>query len=93
MTASTYNEINSEKITKPIRVFICRWGATHRKIEDLSICPPNIILDLFCLLFIPYSCFKLFLTYFRKVYQEFTLTPVELTAELKMRIIAHIDFY
>ena len=35
--------------------FSCRWGATHRKIDDLSICPPNIHLDLFCLLVIPYS--------------------------------------
>ena len=33
--------------------FSCRLGATHRKIDDLSICPPSIILDLFHLLIIP----------------------------------------
>ena len=36
-------------------VFSCRWGATHRKIDDLSVCPPKIILDLFPLLVIPYT--------------------------------------
>ena len=44
------------KTTKPTRIFSYRWGATHRKIEDLSsICPLNIILNLFRLLVIPYS--------------------------------------
>ena len=43
-SAYTNKEINSE-----------RWGATHRKIDDLSVCPQNIILDLFRLLVIPYS--------------------------------------
>ena len=44
-----------KKITKPIRVFSCRSGATYSKIDDLSICPPNIILDLMRLLVIPYT--------------------------------------
>jgi hypothetical protein len=33
--------------------FSCRWGVRHRKIDDLSICPPNIILKLNPLLVIP----------------------------------------
>ena len=40
-------------------IFSCCWGATLSRIDDLSICPPNIILYLFCLLAIPYSCFKM----------------------------------
>ena len=41
------------KITKPICDFTCHWGAT---LKDLFSCPPNIILDLFRLLAILYSC-------------------------------------
>ena len=52
--AYTNNEINSEK--NLYMVFSCRWGAPHRKIDHLLICPPNIILDLFHLLVIPYTC-------------------------------------
>ena len=36
--------------------FSCRWWTTHSKIDNLSICPPNIFLDLFPFLLIPYSC-------------------------------------
>ena len=56
--AYSNNEINSEKITKPVRVFQLSLGGgtTHSKIDDLSICPPIIILDLFCLLVIPHTC-------------------------------------
>ncbi len=53
-SAYTNNEINSEKNKKPIRAFQLSLGATHRKVDDLSICPPNIILDLFRLLVISY---------------------------------------
>ena len=35
-----------------------RIFSTHRKIDDLSICPPNIILYLFRLLVIPYTWYK-----------------------------------
>ena len=30
-------------------------GGQHMVIDDLSICPPNIISDFFCLLVIPYT--------------------------------------
>ena len=53
----TNNKINW-KIMKPTRIFNCRCGETNSKIDDLSICPPNIILDLFLLLVIPYSCIE-----------------------------------
>ena len=49
-------KIIRKKNTKPIRVFSCRVGSTHSRIDDLYICPPNIILDLFRLLVISYSC-------------------------------------
>ena len=58
------NEINSEKITKPLRVFQLSLGATNRKIDDLSICPPNIILNFFACwlyLFLPIDQCKTFL--------------------------------
>ena len=49
--------ILEEKKRKKLRnldvFFICRWGATHRKNDDLSICPQNIISDFFRLLVIP----------------------------------------
>ena len=49
-------EINSGKNHETLHtIFSCRWGATFSKIDDLFICPPNIILDLFRLLAIPYS--------------------------------------
>ena len=52
--AYTNNEINSKKKRQPIRIFSCSWDA-HSRIDDLSICPPHIILYLFRLLAIPYS--------------------------------------
>ena len=57
--ANTNNEINTEKITKPICVFQLSLGATHSKIDYFPIyCRPYIILDSFRLLVIPYSLFK-----------------------------------
>ncbi len=50
-TANTNNEINSNLSV----IFSCRCGVTHSRIDDLFICPPIIILDLFHLLAIPYS--------------------------------------
>ena len=44
-----------KKITKPIRAFSCRLGSTYSRIDDLYICPPNIILVQFRVLVIPYS--------------------------------------
>ena len=43
-------------IKKTLHVFQLSLGATNSKIDDFSICPPNIVLDLFRLLGIPYSC-------------------------------------
>ena len=40
------------KNPKPMRNFSCRWGPTLSKIDDIYICSPNIILDLFRLLVI-----------------------------------------
>ena len=52
--AYTINErIIRNKFTKPVRNFSCRWGLTHR-IDDLYICPPNTILDIFRLLLTSY---------------------------------------
>ena len=45
-SAYTNNEINSGKNLYVF--FSCRWGATHRKIYDFYICPPNIILGTIC---------------------------------------------
>ena len=52
--AYTNNEINSGKNHETFTLFSAVvGGATHRKI--CSICPPNIILEFFCLLVIPYT--------------------------------------
>ena len=54
--AFTNNEIKSRKKSQnQYGIFSSRWGATLGKIDDVFICPPNIILDLFRLLAIPYS--------------------------------------
>ena len=55
ITAYTNNEINQKKSQNLNVIFSCRWGAILITYYDLYICPPNIILDLFRLLFIPYS--------------------------------------
>ena len=55
-SAYTKNEINYIKITKHIRRFqlsLGGGGGTYSKIDDLYVCPPNIILDFFRLLVIP----------------------------------------
>ena len=46
-SAYTDKEINSIKITKPMRDFQLSLGAIHIRINDLFNLPPNIILDLF----------------------------------------------
>ena len=54
--AYTNNEINLERNHETCMCFSSVvGGATCRKIDDLSICPKNIILDLFLLLVVPYS--------------------------------------
>ena len=54
--AYTNNEINSEINHETYTCFSAVVaGATHRTIDELYICPPNIILELFRLLVIPYS--------------------------------------
>ena len=48
--------------TKLIQInawFSAVWGASHSRIDNLFICPPNVILDLFRLLAIPYSWVKI----------------------------------
>ena len=52
--AYTNNELIQKKSRNLYLFFSCRWGATHRKIDDPSIYPPIIILDLFRLLVLPY---------------------------------------
>ena len=52
-SAYTNNEINWKESRN---LFVIFRGATHSIIDDLFICPPNIILDLFRLLDIPYPC-------------------------------------
>ena len=51
--ADSNNKIDFLKSRDIYVIFSCRWGATNSR---RLFCPPNIILDLFRLLAIPYSC-------------------------------------
>ena len=83
--AYTNNEINSEENHEFCTWFsaVVGWGAPHSKIDDLSIYPPNIILDLLDWLYLILAFKRLarsFATDIQKDIQLFTLNVYHLRA-------------